>query len=85
VFTLGGTNSSLYTGDIDFLPAADMSSGFWMLTLTSLDLSFAFFCLLIFFAALTVNGMSIPITGGQSALSVIDTGTTLMSRVVFGL
>jgi len=60
VFTLGGTNSSLFTGDIDFLnmPA---NPSFWLLTLNSV----------------TVQGKSVPITA-STALSAIDTGTTLI-------
>ncbi|KAF8893581.1 aspartic peptidase domain-containing protein [Infundibulicybe gibba] len=64
-FTLGGTNSSLFQGDIDFVKIAASpwrSKTFWQLSLTSV----------------TVQGKSIPITSGRSALSVIDTGATLI-------
>ncbi|KAK0462521.1 aspartyl protease [Desarmillaria tabescens] len=62
VFTLGGTNSTLFTGDIEFLnmPA---SASFWLLELQ----------------ALTVQGKSVALTtSGTTALSAIDTGTTLI-------
>ncbi|KAF9258848.1 acid protease [Marasmius fiardii PR-910] len=61
IMTLGGTNSSLFQGDIEFLPTTGQPS-FWLLTLQSL----------------TVNGNSVPVTSGNSALSAIDTGTTLI-------
>ncbi|KAF8881808.1 aspartic peptidase A1, partial [Infundibulicybe gibba] len=61
VFTLGGTDSSLYQGDIDFvdIPTPPGSSNtLWQLRMTSV----------------TVQGKPVPITSGQSALSDIDTG-----------
>ncbi|KNZ76590.1 Lysosomal aspartic protease [Termitomyces sp. J132] len=67
VFTLGGTNSSLFTGDIEFLnmpslPSPAPSASFWLLQLS----------------AVTVQGKNVKITTGNSALSAIDTGTTLI-------
>jgi len=63
LLTLGGTNNSLYTGNIQFV---DMPSGvtpsFWFLELTGV----------------TVQGNSVKITSGNSAISAIDTGTTLI-------
>lgn len=63
VFTLGGTNSSLFTGDIEFhnMPSGT-SPTFWLQAISSLS----------------VNGQNIPITTGDSALAAIDTGTTLI-------
>jgi len=61
-FTLGGINSSLYQGDIEFLPTVLATPSFWTLTMSSL----------------TLNGQSITIPTGAGALSVIDTGTTLI-------
>jgi len=61
VFTLGGTNSSLFTGDIEFNSLADTPS-FWLLSLSGA----------------TVGGTAVKITSGDSALSAIDTGTTLL-------
>ncbi|KAF8893589.1 aspartic peptidase domain-containing protein [Infundibulicybe gibba] len=64
-FTLGGTNSSLFQGDIDFvnMPTSPQESNtFWLLSMSSV----------------TVQGKSVPITSGASALSAIDTGTTLI-------
>ncbi|KAF8882660.1 aspartic peptidase domain-containing protein [Infundibulicybe gibba] len=61
VFTLGGTNSSLYQGAIDFVDmptSPGTSNTFWRLSLTSI----------------TVQGELVKITPGKSALSDIDTG-----------
>ncbi|EKM54825.1 uncharacterized protein PHACADRAFT_258950 [Phanerochaete carnosa HHB-10118-sp] len=64
--TLGGTNSSLFTGNIEFLnlTATDSISDatFWLLELSSV----------------TVNGQSVSISTGAAAVSAIDTGTTLI-------
>jgi len=62
VFTLGGTNSSLFTGSIDFQDMPVSTPSFWLLSL----------------ASVTVQGQSVQITTGASALSAIDTGTTLI-------
>ncbi|KAF9027617.1 acid protease [Hymenopellis radicata] len=61
-FTLGGTNSSLFTGDIEFLNMPVNTPSFWLLSLSSL----------------TVQGNSVQLTTGTTALSAIDTGTTLI-------
>ncbi|RDB16308.1 Lysosomal aspartic protease [Hypsizygus marmoreus] len=62
VFTLGGTNSSLFTGDIEFLTMPTSTPTFWLLSLSSM----------------TVQGKRVSITSGNSALAAIDTGTTLI-------
>ncbi|TFK89318.1 acid protease [Polyporus arcularius HHB13444] len=63
VMTLGGTNSSLFTGDIEFNSLVnDGTPTFWMLELTGV----------------TVGGKSVSVPTGASALSAIDTGTTLI-------
>ncbi|KAL1945921.1 hypothetical protein VTO73DRAFT_1923 [Trametes versicolor] len=63
VLTLGGTNSTLFTGDIEFLPLTNAATPtFWMLTMTGA----------------TVQGKSVTIPSGDAALSAIDTGTTLV-------
>ncbi|KAJ6598213.1 acid protease [Mycena vulgaris] len=61
-FTLGGTNSSLFTGNIEFHDVVVESSTptFWLLPLS----------------AVTVQGKSVAIATGNSALAAIDTGTT---------
>jgi cathepsin D len=61
IFTLGGTNTTLFTGDIEFLDMPSTPS-FWLLSMNSV----------------TVNGKSVAITTGDSAISAIDTGTTLI-------
>jgi cathepsin D len=63
--TPGATNTSLYTGSIDYQSVQDVQSGthsYWTLPLTSL----------------TVNGGSVTLPSGSSSLAAIDTGTTLI-------
>jgi cathepsin D len=63
VFTLGGTNQSFYTGDIDFQPfPSGTQQSFWLQTVK----------------AVTVNGNSVSLAGGDAELAAIDTGTTLI-------
>jgi cathepsin D len=62
VFTLGGTNSSLYSGDIEFINMPGSTPSFWLLSLS----------------AVSVGGTSVAITTGNTALAAIDTGTTLI-------
>jgi len=62
VFTLGGTNSTLFTGDIEFLNMPSGTPTYWLLTMS----------------AITVQGQSVQITTGNAALVVIDTGSTLI-------
>jgi len=62
VFTLGGTNSTLFTGDIEFLNMPSGTPTFWLLTMS----------------AITVQGRSVQITTGNAALAAFDTGTTLI-------
>lgn len=61
-FTLGGTDSSFYTGDIEYLNVIGSPPSFWFLSLSQV----------------TVQGKSISITTGSSAIAAIDTGTTLI-------
>ncbi|KAF8961369.1 aspartic peptidase domain-containing protein [Flammula alnicola] len=61
VFTLGGTNSSLFTGDVEFINMPVTTPSFWLLAVSSI----------------TVNGKSVTIST-NTALSAIDTGTTLI-------
>lgn len=64
VFTMGGTNTSLYTGDVDFvsLPAGS-AGGFWSIPVVSVGL----------------QGQTIPVSDNStSVLGAIDTGTTLI-------
>jgi len=62
MLTLGGTNSSLYSGDIEFINMpSDVPPSFWLLTMTGFS----------------INGQQISITR-STALSAIDTGTTLI-------
>jgi len=51
---LGGTNSSLYTGDIDFVDIPDGKEGFWGIDLTTL----------------TVNGTAISISSSESFAAI---------------
>lgn len=63
VLTLGGTNSSLFTGDIQFLNMpSDVTQSFWLLQMSSV----------------TAQGNNVQIATGNSAMAAIDTGTTLI-------
>jgi len=64
VLTLGGTNKTLYKGDIDFQNFTSPINGgsFWLQTVTGV----------------LVNGKSVSIPGGNSAVAAIDTGTSLL-------
>ncbi|KIK92268.1 hypothetical protein PAXRUDRAFT_13330 [Paxillus rubicundulus Ve08.2h10] len=60
--TLGGTNSSLYTGEIEFINMpSDSTPSYWLQQVTTV----------------TIQGMSISIPS-SSGLAAIDTGTTLI-------
>jgi cathepsin D len=64
VLTLGGTNSSLYQGNIDFQSFTSPVSGgsFWLQTVTEV----------------LVNNKSVSVPGGDLAVAAIDTGTSLI-------
>ncbi|KAH8823624.1 aspartic peptidase domain-containing protein [Flagelloscypha sp. PMI_526] len=67
VFTLGGVNETLYTGDIEFLnlttyPGWTGGKSFWQVDI----------------ASFTVNGKSTNIPSGVGSIAAIDTGTTLI-------
>ncbi|KAJ3995626.1 acid protease [Lentinula boryana] len=61
-FTMGTTNTSLYTGDIDYNDIPDNDESYWLQTVSSI----------------TSQGNTITISSGSSALAAIDTGTTLI-------
>ncbi|EIN11477.1 acid protease [Punctularia strigosozonata HHB-11173 SS5] len=63
IFTLGGTNTSLYSGDIEFIDyPSGVTESYWLLETSKI----------------TVGGSSISIQTGSNALAAIDTGTTLI-------
>ncbi|KAH8995236.1 acid protease [Lactarius hatsudake] len=64
VLTLGGTNTTLYQGDIDFrsFTSPIKEGSFWLQTVTGI----------------TVNGKSVSLPSGDLAVAAIDTGTTLI-------
>jgi len=64
VLTFGGTNSTLYQGDIDFQPFTIPANGgsFWLQTVSGAN----------------VNGNSVNIGTGSANTAAIDTGTTLI-------
>lgn len=82
-FTLGGTNSSLFTGDIDFVNIpSDVTPSFWLLPLQGLSRSNMFHCTLIITlvtSEVTVQGNSVTVPTGDDGLAAIDTGTTLIA------
>lgn len=63
VLTLGGANTTLFSGSIEFIDMPSGSTpGYWLQNIEGL----------------TVQGKSSQITQGSSQLSAIDTGTTLI-------
>ncbi|KAH9942250.1 aspartic peptidase domain-containing protein [Epithele typhae] len=62
-FSLGSTNSSLFTGNIDFQPIPQGQEGYWIQELTGL----------------TVNGNAVTLPSGSDSFGAIDTGTTLVA------
>jgi len=62
VFTMGSTNTSLYTGDIDYQSIPSDSVTYWTLPITSLS----------------VGSQSVSLPSGRSSYAAIDTGTTLI-------
>lgn len=61
-FTIGATNASLFTGDIDYQEIPSGQVGYWIQEV----------------AAITVQGSSISFEAGPSSYAAIDTGTTLV-------
>jgi len=63
VFTLGGTNSTFFKGDIDWVSMpTNIKTSFWWLPL----------------ASITVGGNAVPTSTSPTTLCAIDTGTTLI-------
>ncbi|KAF8176802.1 aspartyl protease [Pholiota molesta] len=62
VFTLGGTNSSLFSGSVEFLNMPTSTPSFWLLSMSKV----------------TIDSQTVQISTGNAALSAIDTGTTLI-------
>jgi len=61
-FTMGFVNSTLYTGDIEYIDVPTSTNSYWILPIT----------------AMTVQGNSVSLGTGQDAYAAIDTGTTLV-------
>jgi hypothetical protein len=61
-FTMGFVNTSLYTGDIEYVNIPGGRGTYWILPMTQLS----------------VNGNSITLPSGTASYSAIDTGTTLV-------
>ncbi|KAJ3545989.1 hypothetical protein NM688_g5560 [Phlebia brevispora] len=61
-FTLGATNTSLYTGEIDYQNIPSDAVGYWTIPLSTV----------------TIQSMTLNLTGSSSSLAAIDTGTTLV-------
>jgi cathepsin D len=75
VFTLGGTNSSLFSGDIEFHDLASTPS-VWVLRMSSKYSEYDVVYSSQPLSGLTVNGAAITLS--TNPLSVIDTMTTLI-------
>ncbi|KAJ7890571.1 aspartic peptidase A1 [Mycena olivaceomarginata] len=61
-FTMGFVNSTLYTGDIEFINMPTSTNSYWILPIK----------------AMTVQGSSLTVPSGSAAYAAIDTGTTLV-------
>ncbi|KAJ7606122.1 aspartic peptidase A1 [Mycena polygramma] len=61
-FTMGFVNSTLYTGDIEYIDMPTSTNSYWILPVT----------------AITVQGNSITVASGTDSYAAIDTGTTLV-------
>ncbi|KAJ7155447.1 aspartic peptidase domain-containing protein [Mycena crocata] len=61
-FTMGFVNSTLYTGDIEYIDMPTSANSYWILPLTGI----------------TVQGNSVAVTSGTDSYAAIDTGTTLV-------
>ncbi|KAJ7449682.1 aspartic peptidase A1 [Mycena latifolia] len=61
-FTMGFVNSTLYTGDIEYIDMPTSTNSYWILPIT----------------AITVQGNSITVDSGSDSYAAIDTGTTLV-------
>jgi cathepsin D len=80
-FTLGGTDPTWYTGKIEFLDLASTAS-YWLLSVAG-EWMTLFFRLSrriddAGWIGMTVQGKSVSIATGKSALAAIDTGATLI-------
>jgi cathepsin D len=84
-FISGFANSSLYTGDIEYINMP-VKGSYWILPLTCTS---PFFCFALsssfgrgfyhnFFLAINVQGNTINLPSGVSSYAAIDTGTTLV-------
>ncbi|KAJ7252761.1 acid protease [Mycena haematopus] len=61
-FTMGFVNSTLYTGNIEYINMPTATNSYWILPIT----------------AMTVQGNSISVPSGEDSYAAIDTGTTLV-------
>ncbi|KAG9223824.1 hypothetical protein CCMSSC00406_0007686 [Pleurotus cornucopiae] len=61
-FTMGAVNSSLYTGEIDYVNIPSGKESYWLIPVETL----------------TVQGNTVSIPTGDSSYAAIDTGTTLV-------
>ncbi|KAF8587887.1 acid protease [Ramaria rubella] len=61
-FTMGTTNTSLYSGDIDFVDIPSGQESYWIIPMTTLN----------------VQGNAVTLPTGTASYAAIDTGTTLV-------
>ncbi|KAJ7504433.1 aspartic peptidase A1 [Mycena galericulata] len=61
-FTMGFVNSSLYSGNIEYIDMPTSTNSYWILPIT----------------AITVQGNSVTVASGTESYAAIDTGTTLI-------
>ncbi|CAK5280395.1 unnamed protein product [Mycena citricolor] len=83
-FILGGTNTSLYSGTLEFQSLISNIPGpasFWLLGLSGKPFRIVLTAatpLIMTMTGITVQGQAIKVATGANALSAIDTGTTLI-------
>jgi cathepsin D len=76
--TFGGTNTSLYSGEIEYLNLADTNSTYWALRLsgTWITYSISNVALTTCSTAMTVQNTSISLSSGR--LAVFDTAASII-------
>lgn len=78
-FTVGSTNTSLYTGDIDYHDIPSGSVGYWSIPLSSTYPSLDQDQILVTLCeAISVQSMTLNLSASGSRLAAVDTGTTLV-------
>jgi len=79
---LGGTNTSLYTGSVEFIDIPDGEESYWVIPIKSMSLTIIPSFLIIYssppITALSVQGNELVFPTTSVSHAAIDTGTTLV-------